>query len=371
MKLLHILLSVIGLGTLASCKKSGYEKTKEGSVYYKDRRVDEADYASFEELNEVFAHDKSRGYYRGIAITGAAGASFKALDDHYGKDQTTVFYCDNYIDFKLFETTRKDKIVRVPNADADSFVAIANENVYDYAKDKFRCYYKGVGFAVNDIASFAPLDYSFGKDNKTGYFNLKPVAGSTGRSFTVLSRNFAKDGRTAYYAWSLVDGPAPAGIQAIKSADPASFTAVGLYYATDKNHAFYKDKPLEAADPTTFKQWAESVTDYATDTTHIYFQDRRIREADKATFNLLTDGYAQDKQAIFYDGRPLIGCDVSTFRVLESSYAKDIKHMYYNGKIMAGADPASFAIVGNEADRDAADKKHSYHEGKQVKPDRQ
>lgn len=106
MKLLHILLSLVGLGILVSCKKSGYE-TKDGSVYYKDYVLSEADYASFTVLNDVFATDKKQAYYRGIALTGSDGASFSALNDHYGKDKASVFYCDNYIDFKLFENKTK------------------------------------------------------------------------------------------------------------------------------------------------------------------------------------------------------------------------------------------------------------------------
>jgi len=57
MKLFHVLLSLLGLGILVSCKKSGYD-TKDGSVYYKDYRLGEADYASFQVLNDVFGKDK-------------------------------------------------------------------------------------------------------------------------------------------------------------------------------------------------------------------------------------------------------------------------------------------------------------------------
>lgn len=366
MKLRHILFSILGLGILTACKKSGYEK-KSGSVYFKDYLMRSADYDTFEPLNGVFAKDKNQGYYRGIPISDTDGANFIALDDYYAKDNALVFYCDNYIDFKLFETRRKDKIIRVTGADAGSFVAIANENVYEYAKDKFRGYYKGVGFVVQDLASFEPLDYQFGKDKKTGYFDLKPIPGSDGPSFSVLSRNFATDNQHVYYASSLVDGPVPADVQVIKVADPTSFTVVGLYYAADKTHAFYKNKSLEAANPTSFSQWTESTTDYAADTTHVYFRDKLIAQADKASFNLLTDSYAQDKKTVFYGSEPLNGCDVTAFQVLESGYAKDGKRVYYEGKVLTGADPVSFALVDNESDRDAADKTHSYYNGRRVK----
>ena len=122
MKSLHILLSILGLGMLIACKKSGYEK-KSGSVYFKDYRLRSADYDTFEVLNDVFANDKNQGYYRGVAIVNSNGARFVALDDHYARDIVSVFYCDNYIDFKLFETKRKDIIERVIGADVGSFVA--------------------------------------------------------------------------------------------------------------------------------------------------------------------------------------------------------------------------------------------------------
>jgi hypothetical protein len=366
MKLLHILLSVLGFGTLTACKKAGYEK-KNDAVYFKDYWMQSADYATFDALNDVFAKDNNQGYYRGIAITGSDGTHFVALDDYYARDNTSVFYCDNYLDFKLFETTRKDKITRVANADAGSFVAIANADVYKYAKDKLRCYYQGAGFAVKDIASFEPLMYRFGKDKQVGYFDLRPIPGSHGTTFAVLSRNFARDNQHVYYAWSLADGLAPPGIRVIKTADPVSFTAVGMYYATDKNHAFYKDIPLQAADPASFKQWAESYIDYALDTTHVYFQDKLIAQADRGSFNVLADFYAQDKKTIFYKSKSLMGCNTGMFRVLESGYAKDDKRIYYVGEVLAGADPVSFALVSNEADRDAADKTHSYSKGLRIK----
>ena len=364
MKLRHILLSILGLSILTGCKKSGYEK-KNGAVYFKEYQLRSADYDTFEALNDVFAKDKHQGYYRGISLSNSDGASFVALDDYYAKDKATVFFCDNYIDFKLFETTRKDKIVPVAGADVTSFALIPN--AYTYARDKRRAYYQGEGFAVQDIASFEPLDYLFGKDKHVGYAHLKPIPGSHGPSFAVLSQQFAADNQHVYYAWSLVDGPAPPGIGVVKAADPASFTAVGLYYATDKTYAFYKDKTLEAAQPVSFRQWAESYTDYALDTTHVYFQDMLITQADRGSFNVLADFYAQDKQTVFYESKPLMDCNASTFHVLESGYAKDNKRVYHDGKVLAGADPTSFALVGNEPDQDAADKKHSYYEGKRIK----
>ncbi|CAN5159664.1 hypothetical protein BH09BAC4_BH09BAC4_05220 [soil metagenome] len=226
-----------------------------------------ADYDSFQELNAFFANDKVRGYYQGIPLDWSTGTSFSALDEQFAKDNAIVYYCDNYLDFRLFETTRKDKISRLSGADGNSFQAIA----YDYAKDKFRAYYKESGFAVVDVATFSPLDYLYGQDKQVGYFHLKPIPGSDGSSFDVLSRNFSKDNRAVYYSWTSIDGADAPGIRVIKEAHPGSFTAVGLYYAADINHAFYKADPLPAADPSSFGQWKDVYIDYAHDSTYIYF----------------------------------------------------------------------------------------------------
>ncbi|QMW07027.1 DKNYY domain-containing protein [Spirosoma foliorum] len=365
MKSLHILLSILGLGFLISCKKSGYE-TRDGSVYYKDYLLREADYASFEVLNDLFAKDKKHAYYRGISLTDADGASFLALNDHYGKDKTMVFYCDNYLDFKLFETKRKDKISRIYNADASTFEVLESS---EYAKDKNRCYNKDIGFAVSDLASFQPLDYGYGKDNVTGYFNLKPIPGSHGRSFTVLSANYSKDKQHVYYTSRAADGPPFSDIHRIPLATPDSFTVIGMYYATDQVHAFYKDHCLPAAAPASFRQWNANEINYARDSTHIYFQEKLIMEADKASFHLLTDFYAQDANAVFYEHRPLSASDITTFTVLGLGYAKDANQVYYEGKLLKKADPVSFALVDNDADRDAADKYYSYKDGHRIKPE--
>lgn len=366
MKLLHIILSVLGLGILASCKKSGYD-TKNGLVYYKDYHIESADQASFQELNAVFAKDKDQAYYRGVLITGAVGVVFEALDEHYGKDQASVFYCDNYLDFNLFDTKRRDKVIRISTADAGSLLAIRDE----YAKDKFRAYHKGVGFAVKDVRSFEPLDYMFAKDKDVGYFFLRPISGSEGDSFEVLSENYAKDRQHVYCSWKDTDDPSAPVADIIKGADPASFTVVDICYATDKSRAYYQNKPLEAADPATFKKWDEYNTFYASDSTHIYVEDKLIRGADKSSFRLLTDGYAQDSQTIFYNDKPVKNSNPMSFAVLESGYAKDAKRVYYEGYVLDGADPVSFTLVGNEADRDAADKNYSYHNGRRVKPEKQ
>lgn len=159
----------------------------------------------------------------------------------------------------------------------------------DYAKDRFRCYNKETGFVVNDVASFKPLDYRFGRDNETGYVDLKPIPGSNGRSFSVLSANYAKDNQHVYYTSRDVDGPPASDIHILKLAVPDSFTVIGMYHATDQAHAFYKDNLLPSADPASFRQWGDSEIDYARDSTHVYFQEKRIAEADIVTFRLLTD----------------------------------------------------------------------------------
>ena len=68
MKLVHILLSMLGLGLLTACKKTGYEK-KNDAVYFKEYRIASADYDTFEILNDVFAKDRHQGYYRGEEIS--------------------------------------------------------------------------------------------------------------------------------------------------------------------------------------------------------------------------------------------------------------------------------------------------------------
>lgn len=358
MRSLHILLSLLGLGVLVSCKKSGYE-TKDGAVYYKDYRLSEADYASFQILNDMFAKDRKSVYYRGVTIIGADCASFSALNEHYGKDNTTAFYCDNYLDFKLFESRRKDRIIPILGAEARTFEVIELE----YAKDRLRCYFKETGFAVKDVASFKPLDYPFGRDNEMGYFKLKPIPGSHGRFFTVLSAHYAKDDRHVYYSSEAADGK----IHLLKEAVPDSFSVIGMNYATDQVHAFYRNNLLPSADPVSFRQWDQYTIDYALDSTSIYFQDKRIEQADKATFRLLADDYAQDHKTAFYKNNPLISSHVTSFTVLQSGYAKDTERVYFEGKILTKADATSFALVDNDADRDAADRQYSYKEGKRIK----
>ncbi|PID55533.1 hypothetical protein CSB45_15550 [candidate division KSB3 bacterium] len=65
------------------------------------------------------------------------------------------------------------------------------------------------------------------------------------------------------------------------------------------NAAGGSSRPVEGADPSTFKQLSY---EYGKDRYRAYFWERRIKNSDPDSFELLENGYARDKNSIYSGG---------------------------------------------------------------------
>ena len=200
---LELVVGVVLLTSLFAC--SGYHRSGDHIVYsswdegngHQTSTLDGADAASFQDLNGVYAKDRSRAYYKAGLIAGAQSASFVALTETYARDDTQVYYEGK----------------PVPGADPASF-------------------------------SVMPNDLGFGRDSKNVYDGTVVIHACDPASFRLLERPWFSDAKCAYVN----------GVQ-LPGADPASFVVLNFTYAKDAAHVYTNLRPyvIDGADAATFE----------------------------------------------------------------------------------------------------------------------
>ena len=105
------------------------------NAYFEGQRFPVADAETFEPLGYGHARDRVRGYYHQRPIAGSEGASLVALDDHYSKDTSHVFYSD--IDPRSRPTAIRS--TTLAGAQPRSFAVLGD----GYAADSTRAWFEG------------------------------------------------------------------------------------------------------------------------------------------------------------------------------------------------------------------------------------
>ncbi|AXY74649.1 hypothetical protein D3H65_11950 [Paraflavitalea soli] len=265
------ILMILGVIPFSRCS-SGY-KQKDGKVTFNGKEIGGK---GFIVLNESFAKNDTTVYYKERAFEYADVATFVALDEHYAKDKDKAYYCDEYREGQSYYLTKKQTIVTIDNAMPASFESIQN----DYARDGRQAYYKGIAFAVKDVASLSVIEGRFLKDKYQVYFEKKPVKNADVNSFRILSSNYASDTNRIYY------------------------------------YGFHNDR----------------------------YNGIHEVPCNRATFTLLEYPYSKDDRAVFYIYTTIKGADANSFTVIGDEFSKDKHHVYKGTKILKGAEPATFKI---------------------------
>lgn len=138
---------------------------RDNAVYYKveteqanEKKVDNADFKTFTELNKIYGKDSENVFYEDRKLDNADLKTFQTIGETNGKDKKYIYFYDekmeiNPKDFKLYKN--KDKLLYFRNngklyiggsfleveyvQDLDSFEAIDE----GYSKDKYNIYYAG------------------------------------------------------------------------------------------------------------------------------------------------------------------------------------------------------------------------------------
>jgi DKNYY family protein len=76
------------------------------NVFYRGEKIDGADAASFEAIEEFYGRDKNRGYYGMDPVKNSNGKTFEVINAYYSKDGIDVFFTTdplNMVDVKNFK----------------------------------------------------------------------------------------------------------------------------------------------------------------------------------------------------------------------------------------------------------------------------
>lgn len=136
---------------------------KDGKVYYRQagnlREVAGAEMETFEALDDNYARDAHRAYFRNFAIPGAEAATFEPIDELYSKDAVKVFCSE-------LSVYREE----IPEAEAATFQKVGG----NFYKDKNYVFEKcRISEIPNlDPETFAIVDEKTVKD-KNGVYNLE------------------------------------------------------------------------------------------------------------------------------------------------------------------------------------------------------
>ena len=265
------------LGT-TSCKQGYYKE--EGKVWYYEwttltgqvrTELDSADYDTFDDLADEYAHDQYRAWFRKDPILGADGAHFRTLKHYYAADRQHVYF--------------RGSLVR--GAEASSF-RIFREGVSRDAND----YY------VDSIALCVahPDRFEF-----------------TGRG-SDWDTMWGSDGEYAYYL-----GVHSLPVRNQPLADPATFHALvpkdvdhgSYHYACDRYRVYFRDTLILGADAATFElvRW-----DIARDKDHVYAQQYRLPDVvHLPSLRILRSGLFADSLHVYDRDSLLEGIDPNKF----------------------------------------------------------
>ncbi len=239
---------------LSACDVSNYRRSG-GKWAHGDASFAPQDPASFKPIDERFASDKMRSYFRGAEIEGSDGASFVVVSETEARDRDSVYRCDTYRNPQEYWSIQHLRIVRIEGADAATYGTLGK----GYARDKHRLYVNGAPFKVRDPASFEPLDGDFGHDAARGYAR-EEIPGSHGPSFQSIDARdtaYARDRANAYYGYrdqtSLdATGKPRRVVRTLRGADPGALRVLGRDYAVDARHVWHQGRLVVGADPATF-----------------------------------------------------------------------------------------------------------------------
>ena len=354
------ILMLTGMMGLVKCNQK--QESKDGKIVFHGQEFEDENFVI---LNDVFAKDLTKVYYKKYVIPDCSPEGFEFLDENYGKNKTAVFYCDEYRVGQDYYLTKKSGIIKLKEADPQSFIAIGN----GYAKDKKYAYFEGNSFSVSDLESFKGIDNLFSIDNLDVYYAMKRIPGADGKTFEILNSHYAKDSYQYYYY----------GFPSEVISFPVSFASASMPleilpfpYSKNEKNVFYQNEAVVGlnGDEVTVLDYG-----YAKDNNKVFYCLEQIKNADPTSFtipeqsrgDLDSELFSFDKNSVYYATKKIVGASPIGFEILGLDYIKDQNHIYYKWSQVAQADLSTFKVYQHGfGDEDAEDKSFKYSKGKKV-----
>ena len=341
---------------------------KDNAVYYKDeiwqsdeKKVNDADFKTFVELNKIYGKDNRNVFYEDGKLENADVKTFQAISNELGKDKKYIYRYDekmevNPKDFKLYKN--KDKIIYFRNngklyeagtflentavEDVDTFEVLDDE----YSKDKHNIYYGGVTLSDVDMDTFQIIMPNYyAKDKNSVYSGHKKIKGANPKTIKVLNIAYVKDDKTVFSNFSFSN--------TLKNADVNFFEALGQYYGKDKNNVYLMGEKIKKADVKTFQVISEEFfKHYSKDKNNVYLETYIIEGADPKTFEIIKEepSYSKDKKYLYYSGKKIDEIK-DNLKIMSAGVLDIIKNgnrIYANGNRLDIENPENFKIIKND-----------------------
>lgn len=310
---------------------SAYSKDK-NNVYFIDRIIKNADPQIFEIIqggNKEYAKDKLYIYCQGEVLEGfcqipgskyitdgkdiyllpyrskvpnADIASFEPIDEMYAKDRKKLYY--NTHPVKGFDISTF--IYLYPGIIAD------RNNVYK----------SGNIDREIDAPTLQKIDDKYFKDKNHVYLGYMIVEDADPDTFRPIDEFFAVDKNNLYsgskkYSW-------------LGHNNPDSVRYEGDFLVVGERHVFHKGKSTPV-DPKSYKVLNQY---YSEDKNGIYyyydFSFRPLTGVDRESFETLSPRYARDKKKVYYEGIEIHNVHRHSFQVLCDTILLNKRHIYHH-----------------------------------------
>ena len=340
---------------------------KDNAVYYKDeiwqadeKKVNDADFKTFVELNKIYGKDNKNVFYGDEKLENADFKTFQAVGENIGRDKDNFYRYNQKVkinpkDFKLYKN--KDKIRYFRNngkiydleglnelngiEDVDTFEVLDDE----YSKDKHNIYYGGVTLSDVDMDTFQIImQDTYAKDKNKVYYGSRPIREVNPKTVKILSEIYLKDDKSVFTKYGKIE-----------NADLDSFEVLGEMhiYAKDNKNVYLFGEIIKKADPRTFEIISEiAFATYSKDKNNVYLETYIIEGADPKTFEIIKEKptYSKDKKYLYYSGKKIdeIRDNLENMSAGVLDIIKNGNRIYANGNRLDIENPENFKIIKND-----------------------
>ena len=359
-KIIVLVFLVANLGMAEYVKRDNVVYYKDETEQVDEKKVDNADFKTFVELNKIYGKDSKNVFYEDKKLENADVKTFQAISDELGKDKKYIYRYDekmevNPKDFQLYKN--KDKIIYFRNngklyeactflentvvEDLDTFEILDDE----YSKDKHNIYYGGLPLSDVDMDTFQIImPDAYAKDKNKVYYGSRPIREVNPKTVKILSEIYLKDDKSVFTKYGKIE-----------NADLNSFEVLGEMniYAKDNKNVYLFGEIIKKADPRTFEIISEKAfATYSKDKDKVYISGMEIKGADSKTFEKLKEStfYSKDKNNLYYQEVKIdkIRDNLEDMSAGVLDIIKNGNRIYVNGNKLDIENPENFKIIKND-----------------------
>ena len=336
----------VDFGTFKIFEEDNNFAKDKNNVFYKNKKVQNADVNSFQIENFLIAKDKNSVFFVAkdevIKINGFSSQKSKVFLQPFMpsilQNKDGIYTFDKYENGEIIV-----KSITTKEMDIDSLEILKDSALILYLKDKNNVYY--VNYVEIEDENKVEIDEDDYDDGRNIKIDIEKINRADSSSFEIAGI-YGKDKNSMYAFGKKLEGVNPETFQIISKN--------GIIFKDDKNIYYLGKKEarkLKNADVNSFEEVAEN--EYYKDKNNVYYYDeyegnmKIVKEADSKTFEGVSYTFGKDKNAVYKRENKLAGVDPATFEEIDSSFTKDKNNVYYEEMPMKGVDPKTFEPLIN------------------------